>query len=119
VEKIENYTQNGWGRLKNTLETSVFQLPEAYRLAIVQNLFSRFQVSDRSKFVIFQTRYSHAVNVFYPCRESQGDLGKSTLETSGEDVKLHSKRVEKMIKYTRNEWRRSKPTFAPHGYFGT
>jgi hypothetical protein len=31
---------------------------------------------------------------------------KSTLETSGEDEKVHSKRVEKMEKYTRNEWRR-------------
>jgi hypothetical protein len=29
---------------------------------------------------------------------------KSTLETSGEDEKVHSKRVEKMKKYTRNEW---------------
>ncbi len=28
---------------------------------------------------------------------------KTTLETSGEDVKLHSKRVEKMYNYTRNE----------------
>ncbi len=28
---------------------------------------------------------------------------KTTLETSGEDVKLHSKRVEKMPNYTRNE----------------
>ena len=28
---------------------------------------------------------------------------KTTLETSGEDVKLHSKRVEKMWNYTRNE----------------
>ena len=27
-----------------------------------------------------------------------------TLETSGEDVKIHSKWVWKMIKYTRNEW---------------
>jgi hypothetical protein len=36
--------------------------------------------------------------------------GKSTLETSGEDVKLHSKRVEKIQNYTRNEWRRCKIT---------
>ncbi len=31
---------------------------------------------------------------------------KITLETSGEDAKIHSKRVEKMRKYTRTEWRR-------------
>ncbi len=29
--------------------------------------------------------------------------GKNTLETSGEDVKIHSKWVRKMWKYTRNE----------------
>jgi hypothetical protein len=34
-------------------------------------------------------------------------ISTNTLETSGEDVKLHSKRVEKMLKYTRSEWRRS------------
>jgi hypothetical protein len=31
-------------------------------------------------------------------------LGKTTLETSGEDVEKHSKRVGKMWKNTRNEW---------------
>ncbi len=30
--------------------------------------------------------------------------GETTLETSGEEVKLHSKRVEKRWNYTRNEW---------------
>jgi hypothetical protein len=35
---------------------------------------------------------------------------ETTLETSGKDVKLHSKRVEKMWKYTRNEWRRCENT---------
>jgi Ca2+-binding EF-hand superfamily protein len=32
---------------------------------------------------------------------------KTTLETSGEDVAKHSKRVEKMSQNTRNEWRNS------------
>jgi hypothetical protein len=32
-------------------------------------------------------------------------MKKFTLETSGEDGKLHSKSVEKMRNYTRNEWR--------------
>jgi hypothetical protein len=32
--------------------------------------------------------------------------GENTLETSGEDGKLHSKRVDKIENYTRNEWRR-------------
>jgi hypothetical protein len=35
-----------------------------------------------------------------------GVQGKITLETSGEDVKLHSKRVEKMLNYTRKDGRR-------------
>jgi hypothetical protein len=30
---------------------------------------------------------------------------KNTLETSGEDAKLHSERVEKTRNYTRNEWK--------------
>jgi hypothetical protein len=33
------------------------------------------------------------------------DFSKTTLETSGEDEELHSKRVEKIEKYARNEWR--------------
>ncbi len=37
-------------------------------------------------------------------------LGGTTLETSEKDDKIHSKRVRKMIKYTRNEWRRCQIT---------
>ena len=40
---------------------------------------------------------------------------KSTLETSGEDQKIHSKRVEKIRKYTRNEWRRYENTLETSG----
>jgi hypothetical protein len=40
---------------------------------------------------------------------------KTTLETSGEDAKLHSKQVEKMQNYTRNEWRRCKTTLEAGG----
>ncbi len=35
--------------------------------------------------------------------------------TSGEDGKPHSKRVEKMENYTRNEWRRYKTTLKTGG----
>jgi hypothetical protein len=38
-----------------------------------------------------------------------------TLETGGEDVNLHSKRVEKMWTYTRNGWRRCEPTLETSG----
>jgi hypothetical protein len=40
---------------------------------------------------------------------------QTTLETSGEDAKLHSKRVEKMPKYTRNEWKRCQNTLETSG----
>ncbi len=37
--------------------------------------------------------------------KTEKDWTKVTLETCGEDVKLHSKRVEKMLNRTRNGWR--------------
>ncbi len=40
---------------------------------------------------------------------------ETTLETSGEDLKLHSKRAEKMWNYTRNEWRRCENTLETSG----
>jgi hypothetical protein len=40
-------------------------------------------------------------------RADFADEGKATLEKSGEDVYLHSKRVEKMYIYARNEWKMS------------
>ncbi len=43
------------------------------------------------------------------------DFGKNTLETSGEDVKLHSKRVEKTLNYTQNEWRKHETTLKTSG----
>ncbi len=43
--------------------------------------------------------------------KSHGKLSlKTTLETSEEDLKLHSKRVKKMENYTPNGWRRWKTT---------
>jgi hypothetical protein len=40
---------------------------------------------------------------------------KTTLETSGDDRKLHSKRVETIENYTRNEWGRPKITLETSG----
>ncbi len=39
--------------------------------------------------------------------ETSGEDVKTTLEMSGENVNPHSKRVEKMRNYTRPEWERS------------
>ncbi len=44
-------------------------------------------------------------------------LRQTTLETSAEDVKLHSKRVEKMQKYTRNKWNKKWAGLTPHARF--
>ncbi len=40
---------------------------------------------------------------------------RNTLETSGEDAGIHSKRVGKMREYTRNEWRRCGNTLETSG----
>ncbi len=40
---------------------------------------------------------------------------ETALETSGEDSKLHSKQVEKIRNYTRNEWRRVEITLETSG----
>jgi hypothetical protein len=42
-------------------------------------------------------------------------LRKTTLETSGKDVKLHSKRVEKIRNYTQNELKTYKITLETSG----
>ncbi len=47
--------------------------------------------------------------------EGENLLCETTLETSGEDKKIHSKRVEKITNYTRTEWRRCKTTLEPSG----
>jgi hypothetical protein len=52
--------------------------------------------------VIYYLRLNYTRNEWRRC--------KTTPETSGEDGKLHSKRVEKIQNYTRNEWRRFKTT---------
>ena len=44
-----------------------------------------------------------------------GHCVRTTLETRGEDAKLHSKRVGKMRNYTRNEWRRCETTLETSG----
>ncbi len=82
-------------------------------------------------FLVFSTRFECGfpdtavvvgLNVDHDelCSEVSEELGKIqmkknherklTLETSGEDVLLHSKRVEKMCYYTRNEVRRFETT---------
>jgi hypothetical protein len=54
-----------------------------------------------------ENRENHTRNEWRRC--------KTTLDTSGEDAKLHSKRVKKMKNYTRDEWRRCKTTLETSG----
>ena len=42
-------------------------------------------------------------------------LGKNTLKTSGKHVKLHSRRVDNMSNYTRNEWKTCQTTLETSG----
>ncbi len=63
----------------------------------IENLVFENKVTlENDNFLKHLKRYFHGKN------ETVG----TTLETSGKDVKIHSKRVGKMWKYTRNEWRR-------------
>ncbi len=47
--------------------------------------------------------------------ETSGEDVKTTLETSGEDVKIHSKRVEKIWNYTLNECKTCENTLETSG----
>jgi hypothetical protein len=67
VEKISKYTRNGWGRHETFFRLKVDQLAES-QSAELKEIAAATKKSARG----------------------------ITLETSGEDVKLHSKRVGKM-----------------------
>ncbi len=76
MEKIRNYTRNEWKRCTNTLETSV-ELENGGK--------STFNTSAGLVELRWFTK--------------TGGM-KFTLETGGEDRKLHSKRVGKIGNYT-------------------
>ena len=60
----------------------------------------KFQVTDeREPYFLLISKISEQE---FPMLRIENKLSK-TLGTSGEDLKLHSERVEKMLKYTRNE----------------
>ncbi len=88
---MQNYTRFEWRRCKNTLETSGED-------QAIGRLFPLFCL-----IIPFNIAYSNITTTYLT-------QGETTLETGGEDVKLHSKRVGKMWNYTRNEWGRCKTT---------
>jgi hypothetical protein len=82
---VKKYTRNEWTRCENTLETSV----------------------------IAHFTAPAGLNILLGLTGTKGSL--YTRETSGEVSKIHSQRVEKFQKYTRNEWRSFKNTLATSG----
>ncbi len=88
VLKKNNYTRNEWRTLKSTLETSVF-------LAPLQRLFFKGKLLNDDE-ILSGKKLPPTGCVFMLVRGQQNGWEKTTLETSGEDVKLHSKRVGKM-----------------------
>jgi hypothetical protein len=92
VEKISNYTRNEWRRWRNTLKTSVVTF--AISSVLLEEVIKTIKGIETIKSEIKHYE-NHTRNVWRRC--------KTTLETSGEDEKPHSKRVEKMLKSTRNE----------------
>ncbi len=93
VEKIKNYTRNGWKRWTFAERPSINCLK--YVLTSSGSTLSKILVS-----FFFSENYTQNG------RRRSG----TTLETSGEDQELHSKRVGKTKNYTRNEWRRPRTT---------
>ncbi len=133
MDKIKKYTQNEWRtyvRKVNSQSEANFDTLYAFmtsRSRCNQNIFStRFECifgifSTRFEciFGIFSTRFECSFSFFVVIdaekrsknyTQNEWRRSKTTLETSGEDPKLHSKRVEKIQNYTRNE--RNFPPFS-------
>jgi hypothetical protein len=74
---------------------------------LVSSVFFSVDLEDRKKFCSQQEEaISEILKQKTEILEEMVEMerqGETTLETSGEDVKLHSKRVDKMLDYTRFE----------------
>jgi hypothetical protein len=100
VEEMWNYIRNEWRRCETTLVSSVF-----FDLSTKK----AFPLSSASATTTLLARRD------VPLARMAKKKAENTLETSGEDWKLHSKRVEKNWKYTRNESKRPKITLETSG----
>ncbi len=101
VEKMWNHTRNEWRRCETTLETSgEDEKPHSKRVEKIQ-----FYTRNECK-IPTDVLANSLLNRRRKQKLSQTLKVSFTLETSEEDVKLHSKRVEKMWNSTPNEWRR-------------
>jgi hypothetical protein len=94
VEKMRDCTRNEWRRCEIALETSGEVLTLFFNVPI--DLARAFRMDKNIPSLLVPKK-------------------SSTLETSGKDEKLHSKRVGKIKDSTRNEWKRSKTTLQTSG----
>ncbi len=87
-------TQNEWKRYKNTLVSSVFF---THHITNFLNSFQARKLSARTSFSDNLVKiHSKRVGKMFNYTQNEWRRCEITLETSGEDVKLHSKRVEKI-----------------------
>ena len=100
MEKIVNYTRFECIFSQDDLQN--FKITSTDLKSSIESIASQ-KVSALGNLQSYWTNKMIRLN-----KEMDEQLGilngdKTTLETSGEDVNLHSKRVEKMQNYTRNE----------------
>ncbi len=127
VKKIENYTRLEWGRSKTTLVSGEEDRKlHSFRVRKIEN-YTRFewkrprsQVLDIElpsgiRVPVVGSTTTGTVNAALLASQQKSMRWKTTLETGGKDVKLHSKRDEKMWNYTRNGWRRCETTLETSG----
>ena len=115
VGKMWNYTRNEWRRCETTLETSGEDVKLNSKRVEKLRFDSTLETSgeqgpiEESSFAVLFPRYREEyLRTVWPDVQllmKQYEV-KTTLETSGKDVKINSKRVEKMWKHTRNGLRR-------------
>ncbi len=113
----KNYTLNEWRRLKNTLETSVFEFgtPPVTPLVRIRDPLTITLTT------IQKMLYKSETTLETSEEDVKWGKFKTTPEPSVEDLKPHSNWVEKIQNHTRNEWRRfqSHPTLDQFGYLPT
>jgi hypothetical protein len=100
-EALETYSRIGLLRSSENLRSYSDWFP-----AESSENITIYRDSTAAKWINFPKDISIKEKEFNSLVEKKTSLGEVTLETSVEDDKLHSKRVEKMINYPRNELRR-------------
>ncbi len=97
IAKGKNYTPNEWRTNQNTLETSGFLGLLNWRASFSENILFQILQSHLYDNEIEVTKlHSKRVEKMQNYTRDEWKRCKTTLETSGEDVKSHSKRVEKI-----------------------